>query len=322
MAEDFIEGDEPTPDARPRRLSLRGKSWRWVLLAVVVFVLLYYPLGALWAEHIDDSIAVQPEKGGSQAVGIATALIDREINQHSWVSSDPFFLPGYILDNMPNFQQGLMSALARFTLELTDQIGRTRGSSRADPDADQAAGLLKYPANVFLWNTNVSLLPTASSEAQYRAALGALRRYNLRVSQGQAVFERRADNLRGALERIAADLGSSSALLEQRINEHAGDWWDFQADDIFYNVKGRMYAYGLLLRGLGEDYKAIIETKEMRAAWDQTVDSLLRGAAVHPLIVVNGATGAFLTPNHLANLGFFLLRARTQLREITAILQD
>ena len=36
-------------------------------------------------------------------------------------------------------------------------------------------------------------------------------RYNTRLGQGQAVFEKRADNLLEALNRIAADLGSSSA---------------------------------------------------------------------------------------------------------------
>jgi hypothetical protein len=38
-------------------------------------------------------------------------------------------------------------------------------------------------------------------------------------------------------------------------------------------------------------------------------------------VVVNGPTDAQFQPSHLASEGFFVLRARTQLREITSILQ-
>ena len=38
-------------------------------------------------------------------------------------------------------------------------------------------------------------------------------------------------------------------------------------------------------------------------------------------VVVNGATDGAVMPSHLASLGFYLLRARTQLREIVNILQ-
>ncbi len=43
-------------------------------------------------------------------------------------------------------------------------------------------------------------------------------------------------------------------------------------------------------------------------------------AQLDPWVVWNGYPDGFLIPNHLAAQGFYLLRARTQLREITAIL--
>ena len=67
-----------------------------------------------------------------------------EVNRNGWPANDPFFLPGSILDNLPNYQIGIIQALSRFAVDMTDQIGRTRGSSQADPDLDKAAGLLKY----------------------------------------------------------------------------------------------------------------------------------------------------------------------------------
>jgi len=327
MEEDLL--DQPSGDERPLPgpRFLRPGSRRlikWLLLGFLAAVLFYYPVGMLIVSRInDDPLFAAPPvpPGGSQAVAVTAALIDREVRQTSWTGNDPFFLPGALLDNMPNFQLGLKEALARFAAELVDQFGRTRGSSRADPDLDRAAGLLKYPANVWFWNPNVSLAPTASSESQYLAAMKALESYNARLARGDAVFERRADNLLGALDRIAADLGSASAVIDEQIALHAGDWVDWRADDIFYNTKGRLYAYGLLMRDLGTDYQAIINERDMRAVWQQTVDGLLRGAALRPWVVINGRPDALVEPSHLAAIGFYLLRARTQLRELTNVLQ-
>jgi len=43
-------------------------------------------------------------------------------------------------------------------------------------------------------------------------------------------------------------------------------------------------------------------------------------AQLDPWVVWNGYPDALLIPNHLLAQGFYLLRARTQLREITNIL--
>ena len=49
--------------------------------------------------------------------------------------------------------------------------------------------------------------------------------------------------------------------------------------------------------------------------------SLRTGAGKDPLIVINGEQDSSLSPSHLATLGFHLLRARTQLRELVDTLQ-
>ena len=51
----------------------------------------------------------------------------------------------------------------------------------------------------------------------------------------------------------------------------------------------------------------------MLASFDSIVD-------LSPVVVINGDTDGQVMPNHLVAQGFFLLRARTQLREITNIL--
>src|SRR3546814_8493682 len=103
----------------------------------------------LRAHKIDDNLdyqipATDTAKSGSRAVAMAAALIDREVNHTGWVANDPFFMPGSLLDNMPNYQLGMIHALGRFAFQMVDQIGRTRGSSQTDTDLQEAAGLLQY----------------------------------------------------------------------------------------------------------------------------------------------------------------------------------
>jgi hypothetical protein len=328
MQDDYFP--EPVPPARRRlrlpRLSL-GLAGLWTgraLLALLILIALYYVLGALIVHRIDDDPAFAAPAaaggGGSRAVAIAAALLEREVDDHQRVANDPFFLPGAVLDNMPNYQQGIVAALSRFGIEMTDQIGRTRGSSQADADLDKAAGLLKYPGDIWLFDFSTSWAPTASSEAQYRAARAALVSYNQRLSGGSAVFERRADNLLATLERIAADLGSASAVIDRHIVEEAGSPLDFEADDIFYRNKGRLYGYYLLLRELGVDFEKVIIDRDLALTWSQMLETFEVAATMQPWVVLNGAPSSQFVPSHLAGQGFYLLRARTQLREVTNIL--
>ncbi|MSO64323.1 MAG: DUF2333 family protein [Alphaproteobacteria bacterium] len=301
-------------------------SRRWIgraLGAGVVALVLYYVAGMVIIHAIDDDLAFiappVPERA-SRSVAVTAALIDREVNRHRWTANDPFFIPSALLDNMPNFQQGIVAALARFSFELTDQIGRTRGSSQIDSDLQEAAGLLQYSGKKWVFDFSTSLAPTATSEAQYRKARRALLQYKERLARGEAVFDRRADNLLATLDRFASDLGSSSASLQQRLAVGSA-LFDTDADDVFYHVKGQLYAYYVLLRELGQDYDRVIRERDLEATWKNMLESMALAAKLQPMVVFNGAPDAQFVPSHLAAQGFFLLRARTKLREITNILK-
>jgi hypothetical protein len=69
------------------------------------------------------------------------------------------------------------------------------------------------------------------------------------------------------------------------------------------------------------DFKSVLDERGAGKIWQRMIDSMVEGASLQPLIVINGTPNALLEPNHLAAQGFYLLRARTQLREISAILQ-
>lgn len=315
---------EPALDKPERRIGTRIARNLWLPVLVAFFLALYYFVGALWVERIDHdpdfgaSIAV-PE-GGSQAVALAAGLIDREVNLHHWTANDPAFLPGSLLDNMPSFQTGMVSALARFTVELRDHIARVRGSSQSDPDLEAAAGRLSYPGNVWIFEWSRTPVQP-SSESQYRRAVEDLQRYNSRLAQGQATFERRADNLQLLLDRIATDLGAASAVLVRKIDEDSTHLLDVTADDDFYNVKGRVYGYYIALRGLALDMEPVIGERGVKTLWDEMMASLRGAAALQPWVVINAPLDSLTSPNHLAAQGFLLLRARTQLRELTSVLE-
>jgi hypothetical protein len=301
----------------------KRSRWRWLGWVVLVLVVLYYPIGAIIVEDIDDDpqfAARTVAPGESRAVATAAQLITREVDVHSWTPMQPFFMPAGILDNMPNFQSGIMAALGRFSTELMDQLGRTRGSSQTDRDLEQARGFLNEQPNIWIWQPSVSLMPSATSAQKYRAGRDKLIAYNKRLAAGQASFERRADNLQALLDRIANDHGSDSAVINQHIIEKAGDLFDSRCDDIFYFNKGRLYANYLLMRDLGVDFESVIKEKGLSNAWNGTVETFRIAAQLDPWVVWNGYPDGFLIPNHLAAQGFYLLRARTQLREISSIL--
>ena len=316
--------DELYPARRWRFLRRRG-LWLGVL-AVLVFVLaVYYPVGMALVHEVDDDPDFRLDESalpanGARSVAMAAALIRRETQENRWVANDPWFMPGAALDNMPNFQMGVIGALARFSFELADQLGRTRGSSQTDPDLQEAAGQLQYQGTVWVIDFATSWAPTTPSEKRYQAAARSLDRYNARLSQGQAVFDRRSDNLLSTLDRMALDLGATSAALDQHVAENAGAFLDRKADDLFYGVKGQTYAYHLVLRELGRDFEKLIGERELGVAWAQTLASLQQAASLEPMVVVNGRPDSNLQPSHLAAQGFYVLRARTQLREITNIL--
>jgi len=313
------------------RLSqMSGGDWRGaasratpMVAAFLAFVfVVYYPFGMLIYNQIEDDldVAVAPEytvPGGSQAVAISATIAKREADR--WIANKPFWHPSAPLDNTPNFQLGLMYAVSRFALELGDHLGRMRGSSAIDENADRAAALLRYDGTTWYWGQG-NIWPDPAAESQYKRGVEALALYNRDVGAGNATFERRADNLMVLLDRISSDLGSASAVLDAQVAK-GGGYLDFQADDVFYNVKGKLYGYAVILNAVGQDFSVVIEERRSGEVWTNMLTSLRTGASIDPLIVVNGAPDSTMTPSHLATLGFHLLRARTQLRELTDILQ-
>ena len=314
----------PLPARRTWRERLR-RICRWAV-AVVVLVFLYYAVG-FWAFHRigDDPVFMptEPTRDGSRAVDMMAALLDREVVRHAWQPPDPFFWPNQFLIHPAAFQRGMQGALARFSIELEDQLGRMRGSSPADPDLGRARGLMNFPPDVWYFDLSKSILPTVSSVQNYRAARQSLLAYNQRVAAKAAIFDIRTDSLGAALERIGLDLGAQSALVDQHLRE-TGLWpIRFDADRLFYQIKGRLYAYHLLLQELGKDFDPVIRPKNnVHNVWDQLIDTFKEAGEMRPLVVIDGPPRATLFASHLAIQGFYLKRAVLQIKEMSAVLRN
>jgi len=284
----------------PARRPLLRRALLGLPALIVLAVAGWYLIGMVVVHRIDDdpdfAVATTAPEGGSRAVAAMADLVDREIDQNEWTPNEPFFKPGVLLDNMPNYQTGMLAAVQRFGVSVRDRLARARGSSQADADLTRAMGLLAYPGNVWVWNPATSWAPTATSESQYRQAVQALRNYNLRLASGEAALELRADNLLESLDAIAADLGSTSAAIFQAIDASRNRWFDFSADDLFYTGKGQLYAYYILLRELGMDYADVIRERGAGSNWTDMLESFRLAATLQPWVVVNGGSTASSSP--------------------------
>lgn len=310
-----------------RALSLPG-----LIAAPFILVLGYYLLGMAWMYDINDEIAFQPRqeiKGGSRAVDMAAALIAREINRTSWPANDPWFSPGYFLDNMANFQRGTLYAVRIFTDQMRQSIGRERGSSVEDSALNNAWSRLSISPNRWLYNfgEGFTLIPQRSTESEYRQAIELLRSYNKRVATGEALFQARPDNLIEVLRQVRNDLGAASAAAQEKIEgrreepvldgRHGRPATDYE---LYYRHKGICYGYYQLLSSLQLDFASVIEDREISELWASMIDNLRQVGGMRHFMTLNAEPNAQMLPNHLANQGFYILRARIQVAEIMDIL--
>lgn len=282
-------------------------------------ILLYYAVGMAWIHKIDDDLSFMPTPivEAPASVVMAASLIEREVNENRWTANDPFFMPGAALDNMPNYQLGIMSAIGRFTLALRDHLGRSRGTSAEDKDLKDAAGSANYQGDKW-YISSAGFSP--ASHSQYRAAAKSLKGYASRVSRGEAEFDARADNLLETLRLIQSDLGAASANIEQHMQQRSSWTPSLTSDDLYYRIKGSLYAYSLILQELERDGFELIKEKKAEKTWADMMDSLQEGATLHPTIILDGDPDGQILPSHLTAQGFYLLRARAKLSSMVDIL--
>lgn len=283
----------------------------------------------------------------SQIVRVEQALLDMLVNQNDWAPATPqykygffFFLPWEatpFFDNKASFQKGVLSSVRRFSLELTDTLGRVRGTSGADPDLEAARGLLQLDDRTWIFNPFDARLPllATSAASSYRSAIRQFGEYNDRLATCEALFDARADNLYQLLDRITKEIGSTVDQISQRSQSRSYDvrthefveatgnsrgWFDFRADNYFHEARGRMYGYHGLMQAARADFADVIRQRNLDDVWDRMEAHIAEAAALDPLIVSNGREDGMFTPAHLSVMAQNMLRARANMTELRDIL--
>ena len=223
----------------------------------------------------------------------------------------PFF------DNKAAFQLGINQALRRTTTELVDTLGRVRGTSQIDQSLQEARTSLAWDETAWYVGFRGPTRPTPSV---YREAIRHLRDFNGRLEACNATFDARADNLITFLDRIAGDIGSTSDMLRIRSEQFNSGWFDTRADDRFWFAYGQLYAYYGIIHATHADFEEVIASRGLAPLWTRTEDQLRAALNIMPFIISNGEEAGWIMPTHLATMGFYVLRVRSNLVEIRSVL--
>ncbi len=159
----------------------------------------------------------------------------------------------------------------------------------------------------------------AAAEALNRA-MADLRKFNASLEACDAIFDGRSDNLIELLDRLANDLGATTAILRERSEFYNNGWFDTRADDRFWFAYGQLYAQYGILSAAGADFEAVIRARGIEPLWTSTISQLRSALRIQPAIISNGREDGWIMPTHLATIGFYMLRVRSNFVEIRDVL--
>ncbi|CAN7495083.1 DUF2333 family protein [Rhizobium leguminosarum] len=264
----------------------------------------------------------------SAIVDVAADLTDFNVNQNAWISSMLLYKMGFFgidwdhtpfLDNKASFQRGVNQAVRRTSAELVDTLGRVRGTSGINNDLQRARGNLQFDENSWYFGLN-PFGPKTPTPSYYRSAIGSLRKFNTDLALCNVIFDGRADNLMQFIDRIANDLGGTSDMLAERSENHNRGWFDTRADDRFWFAYGQLYGYYAIMAAAQADFSQVVAERNLGTIWGGTMRQFQAALRIQPAIISNGREDGWIMPSHLATMGFYILRVRSNLVEIRSVL--
>ena len=294
-------------------------SWPKVFIGISVAAIIgLYPLSAIINEEIDrtaDYDFSDVSESQSQGLQAAVFLIDREINKHLWTANLPFFFPAYVLDNMPAFQTGIIKALAPVIKTWGEQV-QCPDDEKKQKYLSKAGELLGYPVDVWLLDNTNKLKIAPSSAAQYRKARKKIKDFNQALHEEKCFWVRDGKTLSALNETIIVGLEKVAKYVENEIREGSTGWFETQSDDVFYHNQGRVYAYMIMMKKLGRDYKQLLMSDGIYQEWTTAIRALQTATEINPIMVLNGDIKAGIKANHLVALGYYVLKAQNMLVKI------
>jgi hypothetical protein len=261
-------------------------------------------------------------------ITIARTLLDK---RGGYLSND-LMPPGVWMDNIPNWEFGVLTQLRDVSRSFRIDFSRTQSQSTEDPDLSIAEG------KFFFDNSSWAFPP---SEREYESAIALFESYLARLAgdkKPRARFYARADNLSQWLQGVETRLGSLSQRLSASVGKRELDvdlpgaapaaagldpdyktpW--LEIDDVFYEARGQAWALIHLLHALEHDFADVLADKNARVSVRQIIRELepTQNTVWSPFIL-NGDGLGFLA-NHSLVMASYISRANAGISDLRRLL--
>ena len=329
--------------SRSRSWLLKGITGLVVAYAIVILALMwwwdYEPPHFDVAATAQARVAAKNEKLVTGSVTVSTLIGSAEtlLDKRGGYLSNDKFPPGVLMDNMPNWEFGVLVATRDLSDAMRNEFSRSQTQSTEDHDLMEAAPLFNSPNDRWL-------LP--ASERQYRKAIGYVDNYLTRLADNNtqdAQFFARADNLADYLGTVSTRLGSLSQRLSASVGQEridtdlAGDpnaqqstpvtsprvvktpW--LEIDDNFYEARGYTWALREQLEAIRIDFGPVLRDKNAMVSLDQVIRELHESQnALESPIVLNGTPFGFFA-NHSLVMANYVSRANAAVIDLRELLR-
>lgn len=326
-----------------------GWMMRILIGAIAVYLVIALVMGMFFSSEPEPFVVTEvaakhaTEHDRHLATGYTTTVTLIEVvrtllNKPGGYLSNDVMPPGLWLDNIPNWEFGVLVQVRDFSRALRKDFSRSQSQSTEDVD-------LVIAEPQFHFDNLSWALP--DTEGEYRRGIEKLNNYALRLAdkqQAQAQFFARADNLRQWLKDVETRLGSLSQRLsasvgQRRINvDLAGDTASNQStenddefevktpwteiDDVFYEARGTAWALIHILKALEVDFADVLHKKNALVSVRQIVRELeATQDTVWAPMILNGS-GFGLTANHSLVMASYLSRANAGIIDLRALLSE
>ncbi|CCG96777.1 MULTISPECIES: DUF2333 family protein [Marinobacter] len=324
-----------------------GVIGKLVVALLVVYLLITMVLGIYWSSEPDtfsvrdhtrtlaSTMDREPVTGFATTatmIRIAETLLDKP---GGYISND-IAPPGLWMDNMPNWEYGVLVQLRDLSRAMRKDISRSQSQSAEDPD-------LTIAEPQFHFDSESWAIP--STENEYRRGINALKRYLNRLSdpaQADAQFFARADNLNNWLADLETRLGSLSRTLSESVGkasvsdavanlnpddplaeetggEDVKTSWT-KIDDVFYEARGSAWALLHIFRAVEVDFRKVLQDKNAMASVKQIIIELEgTQASMWSPVILNGS-GFGVLANHSLTMAAYLSRANAAISDMRDLL--
>lgn len=316
---------------------------------VAIYFLVTIGLGIFWSDEPDmwdvkSAVEVDLAASGKQKVpGFATTstlirLSNLLLDKPGGYLTNDITPPGIWLDNVPNWEYGVLVQVRDLTRSLRKDIARSQSTSMENADLAIAEPQFNFDSRSFWF---------PSTESEYRRGIQYLKRYQnglLKSDSNSAQFFARADNLRNWLADVETRLGSLSQRLSASVGKEqvnvdmAGDAAVIQSptmpqemrvktgflelDDVFYEARGASFALVHLLQAIEIDFRDVLVKKNALVSVQQIIREL--EASQQPVMspmILNGS-GFGMLANHSLVMANYISRANAAIIDLRRLLEQ